>query len=171
MRTRRLRMGAAAVLNEATQPKLCASSDGRPQPLRFRPVQAGSALFLAAAIVSFPPHVDPRFAFGACCNLFITIVHHGMMIPSLHDHTSATFKCKFSCSDVDTARPALRALRMVDQAFVAYICLHTACTGLYLPQWLVPLACILGACAGMPCVGLIVATSLALTVDLFWMRV
>lgn len=125
--------------------------------------QASSAVFLAAAIYSFPPNVDPAYAFAAYCNFIISVFHHGFMVQSRPHHTSS-FRIKFACTDVDEARPWLRLLRVVDQAFVAYICLHTGCSGLGIPHWALVGVCLLSALGGIPLIALVVAVSLYLTV-------
>ena len=132
-----------------------------PQPLRFKLSQAGSAVFLLAAIWSFPPNVDPLFAFGAWCNFCISVYHHGMMTPRSDYHSS--WGLKFSCSDVDEARPMLQALRMVDQAFVGYICLYTGCAGRGIPLWAITSVCVLSALGGLRFIGLVLTVALALT--------
>ena len=94
------------------------------KPLRFKALQAGSTIFLALAISSFPANVDPAYSFGAYCNLIISICHHGLMIKK-SDYQSRACGLLFSCSDIDESRASLRMLRVFDQAVVGYICLYT----------------------------------------------
>jgi len=139
----------------------CTSED--PQPLKLKLSQAGSAVFLAAAIYSFPPDVDKAYAIGAYCNMIISMYHHGLMIQTRPPHTSA-WRFKFDCTDVDEARSGLRLLRVVDQAFVAYICLHTGLSGRGIPDWAVIMVCLVSALGGMPFVGFVITVALYLTV-------
>ncbi len=132
-----------------------------PEPLRFKLSQAGSAVFLLAAILSFPDGVDPAFAVGAWCNFCISAYHHGLMTPR---STWSSWGFKFSCSDVDETRPCLRLLRVVDQAFVGYICLYTGCAGLGVPHWAVTVTCLLSALGGIQYIGLTICIALALTI-------
>jgi hypothetical protein len=133
-----------------------------PQALTFKISQAGSVVFLAAAIHSFPSGVDPAYALGAYFNLVISCYHHGFMVKNRPDYQSSV-GVNFSCSDVDLSRPWLRALRVVDRALVCFICLYTGCIGLGVSSWIVVLVCILSAAGGIPLVALVIGTSLCLT--------
>mmetsp|Transcript_33544 Transcript_33544/g.72509 ORF Transcript_33544/g.72509 Transcript_33544/m.72509 type:complete len:244 (+) Transcript_33544:101-832(+) len=141
-------------------------------PLKFKLGQATSTIFLAAAIFSFPTHVDPLFASAAWANFLISALHHGYMIrvarPSSH-RESRLFGRSYSwaCSDVDESRRRLRVLAVIDRAVVGYICLYTGCAGLGIPRMPVValVACLLSACLGGNAgVGGVLAIALYLTV-------
>ena len=89
--------------------------------------------------------------------------HHGLMIQTQPPHISA-WRFKFDCTDVDEARSGLRLLRVVDQAFVAYICLHTGLSGRGIPDWAVIMVCLVSALGGIPFVGFVITVALYLTV-------
>lgn len=139
-------------------------------PLKFKLGQAASTIFLAAAIFSFPTHVDPLFALAAWGNFLISALHHGYMIrarPSHHESRLFGRSYSWACSDVDKSRRLLRILTVIDQAVVGYICLYTGCAGLGIPQMpvFILVVCLLSACLGGNAgVGGVLAVALYLTV-------
>jgi hypothetical protein len=147
--------------NDHNAPKL-RSEEESGQALKFNPFQSGSTVFLAAAICSFPQDVDPAYAFGAYCNLLISICHHGLMIRTRHGRYLSVFGVKFPYSDVDRTRPLLRTICMIDQAFVAYICLYTGTSHLGIPAGLIALVSMI-ACFSIKLTGSTCAVALVLT--------
>mmetsp|Transcript_23701 Transcript_23701/g.43803 ORF Transcript_23701/g.43803 Transcript_23701/m.43803 type:complete len:218 (+) Transcript_23701:830-1483(+) len=106
---------------------------------RFK--QAGSTLFLVAAMSTFPGSVCNIYRLGCLVNLAVSILYHGSQVPARPKRPRLaripSIEYEFSCSKSSDERWDHRTLRRLDKAAVCFICLYTGVNGAVRPAFVV----------------------------------
>lgn len=143
-------------------------ANGENSALR-RVKQAGSTLFLVAAIANFPDSVCNIYRLGCLVNLGLSIVYHGTQEsaqpkrPHLARLPSSQYE--FSCSKLHDHRWDHWLLRRMDKAAVCFICLYTGTNGSSYHPVIVAVVSIAAGFVGMMINEVVVGWALYLTLQ------
>lgn len=135
-----------------------------------RSKQAGSTIFLLAAVLSLPDTVCPYYRTGCHVNLIVSILFHGAQEPAYPKRPHLTrlpttpIPYEFSCSKIlSDHRRDHWIVSCIDKAAVCFICLYTGVDGLYHPALVATLCLLAGFMHKMN--ELLVIYALYLTMD------